>query len=226
MDPGGEAFLPQRAYHLGRKQEGPEEWRAHKTRAGQNEAGRFLSESYNKWQKSVVAVAEHKQAPTAGCWFLWAVWSTPTIADSKECLLYLTECTLHAAFVWGVQEVTVNTFIGVCSEVMTTGAVAQEWATPGFIFWLSLKPPAWVWDCRCSALSRNFCTCSIIFGDFIQRLRHWSGDLFIAFFAMVAKNCINVSSEVGSHLLKFQKVLQLSSSEIPENWSCPLTLNF
>lgn len=25
VDPGGEAFLPQRAYHLGRKQEGPEE---------------------------------------------------------------------------------------------------------------------------------------------------------------------------------------------------------
>lgn len=39
----------------------------------------------------------------------------------------------------------------------------------------------------------------------------------------MAKSCINVSSEINS-LLKFQRVLQLSSSEVLENQSCPQAL--
>lgn len=87
VDPRGEAFLPQRAYHPGRKQEGPEEWRAHKTRAGQNEAGRFLSESYKKWQKCVVVVAEHWTGTQS--WLLVSVGcviNTYPWQDTRACL--------------------------------------------------------------------------------------------------------------------------------------------
>lgn len=139
---------------------------------------------------------------------------------------HISACTLELFFVWCVQDVTANTFISGCSEVKATAAVAHSWAYHQVSFY------DWFWNpqlgygtAECSALSWNFCTCSIVLGGFIQRLMHWFGDLFIGLFAVVAKNCINVLSEIGNHLLKFQRVLQLSSSEIPENWLCPLALD-
>lgn len=46
VDAWGEAFLSQCSHHLGGEQEGPEEWRTHTERAGQDEAGKETSWGY------------------------------------------------------------------------------------------------------------------------------------------------------------------------------------
>lgn len=40
----------------------------------------------------------------------------------------------------------------------------------------------------------------------------------------MAKSCVNVSSEISNHLLKFQRVLQPSGVEVLENQSCSTAL--